>query len=76
MLTRFGSYLFDEDLVTEQTFTGSTRGQLRTVTDPNDLCPLLYFEWNGYTQSRQFAPGGGTTGQPNNQNHQQDNDGV
>ncbi|KAK2760327.1 hypothetical protein FQN54_002395 [Arachnomyces sp. PD_36] len=65
-LTRFGNYLFDEDLATEQTFAGNTRGQLQAVRDPSDPCPRLYFEWGGYTWSRQFTPDGGTTGQPNN----------
>lgn len=39
MMTRFGNYLFDQDLVTEQTFTGATRGQLTTTRESEDPVP-------------------------------------
>ncbi|KAF4206679.1 hypothetical protein CNMCM5878_006123 [Aspergillus fumigatiaffinis] len=48
-LTRFGDYLFDEDLLTEATFTAANRGQLGTYTDDKSECPVQYFDWGGYT---------------------------
>ncbi|KAJ5770968.1 uncharacterized protein N7511_003019 [Penicillium nucicola] len=54
---RFANYLQQEDLVTEQTFTGAQRGQLTRYRDPQDECPTRwYFDWGGYRQGRPFTP--------------------
>ncbi|GIJ91973.1 hypothetical protein Asppvi_010948 [Aspergillus pseudoviridinutans] len=77
VLTRFGNYLFDEDLVTEETFTGAQRGQLTTFTHETDPCSSRrYFDWGGYRQSRQFTPNGNAQGQPSTEDSQDDNDEV
>ncbi|RHZ63005.1 hypothetical protein CDV55_105498 [Aspergillus turcosus] len=62
-LTRLGNYLYDLDLVTEATFTAADRGQLNTEDGERDACPVLFFNWGGYQQSRQFGPNGPTGGQ-------------
>lgn len=74
IMTRFGNYLFSQDLVTEQTFVGPTRGQLTTISEPN--CPSrLYFNWGGYRQSRQFTPNS-DQGQPGTDPNPNEDDGV
>lgn len=76
-ITRFGNYLYDEDLITEETFTGAQRGQLTTYTIPNDPCPgRHYVDWGTYHQSRQFTPNGNARGQWETQDTQNDNDEV
>ncbi|KAJ5951267.1 uncharacterized protein N7479_009680 [Penicillium vulpinum] len=54
---RFANYLYEEDLATEQTFTGAQRGQLTRYRDEDDPCPTRWlFEWGRYRQSRPFTP--------------------
>lgn len=57
MIWRFANYLHEEDLVTEQTFTGAQRGQLTRYRDEEDPCSTRwYFTWGRYRQSRPFNP--------------------
>ena len=59
-LTNFGNYLWDEDLITEETFTASDRGQLDTVDREDSECPIRDFAWGDYNRSRQFDADGPT----------------
>lgn len=59
-LTNFGNYLWDQDLITEATFTASDRGQLDTWDREDSDCPIRDFDWNGYHLSRQFNADGAT----------------
>lgn len=74
----FGIWLHEQDLVTARTFTHFNRGQLETYQDETSFCPeRRYFDWGGYTRSRQFTPGGGSEGDPSQgEDDQNDNDGV
>ncbi|KAH8433890.1 uncharacterized protein LDX57_011526 [Aspergillus melleus] len=74
----FGVWLHEQDLVTARTFTHFNRGQLETYHDEDSFCPeRRYFDWGGYTRSRQFTPGGGSEGDPSQgEDDQNDDDGV
>lgn len=55
IIWRFANYLHQEDLATDETFTGGRRGQLTRYRD--DDCPTRwYFDWGRYRQSRPFTP--------------------
>ncbi len=59
IMVEFGEYLAAEGILTAATFLGPTQGQLELlVLDPNDADNCHGFDWNGYTQSRQFGPNG------------------
>jgi len=76
-LGRFVNYLFEQRLLTATTFTGNNEGELR-LTAPG-YCGRQYFDWNGYTRSRQFGPhppGGTGNPPPTGGDDEQDNDGV
>ncbi|KAL5363196.1 putative class V chitinase [Aspergillus floccosus] len=73
---RFGNFLFQQDLITVDTFTSAQRGQLGTVPGDDPDCPgRWYFEWNGYSYSRQFLPSGPIQ-DTRGQNDQTDQDDV
>ncbi|KAH9478589.1 Chitotriosidase-1 [Psilocybe cubensis] len=79
LMTRFGNYMINNGIMTLDTYTGSTRGQL--VLNPPDDCGRQTFNWGGYRQSRMFQPGnpnqpGGSGSQNPNGDPGQDNDGV
>lgn len=68
-LTRFGNYLWDEDMITAEAFTAANRGQLTTseYETGNPACPLREeFGWNGYDRSQPFTPDGQIQTRPNN----------
>lgn len=73
---RLGNYLFQHDLITVDTFTSAERGQLGTVAGDDPDCPgRWYFDWHGYTLSRQFLPSGAIQN-TRGQNDQTDQDDV
>lgn len=84
LIERFGSYMRSMGIITAQTFTDPTRGQL-AVTDQGDPnCPgqqRLYFDWGSYTLSRPFMPERGNApglgpGERSDSPAEQDNDGT
>ena len=71
-------------IITAQTFTDPTRGQLALSEQEDPNCPTQrrsYFDWGGYTLSRPFmpergnAPGPGT-GERSDSPAEQHNDGT
>lgn len=81
VLTRFMNYMFAQGILTADTFTAPTQGQLE-LSDP-DHCTRRYFEWGTYRRSRQFGPNGaaarggnGANPPPTGGDNEQDNDGV
>jgi len=56
IVTEFGNYLVEQELVTAATFTGTRQGQLQLAKP--DPCGRRYFLWNEDLKSRQFGPDG------------------
>lgn len=83
LLSRFGSYMRSNGIITTETFTDPSRGQLTLVDDEDPTCPAArsYFDWGDYTLSRPFmpergnAPGPGPGG-PSTGPGDPDNDGT
>lgn len=84
LLARFGAYMRSMGIITAQTFTDPTRGQLAVIDHEDPTCPTQqrsYFDWGEYTLSRPFmpergnAPGPGPGGRSDSP-AEQDNDGT
>ncbi|KDR82337.1 hypothetical protein GALMADRAFT_237588 [Galerina marginata CBS 339.88] len=79
LMTRFGNYMVAQGILTVDTYTGSTRGQLQL--NAVDECGYQRFNWGTWSQSRQFQPGspgqGPSTGGPStDRGPELDDDGV
>ena len=84
LLARFGAYMRHMGIITGQTFTDPTRGQLAVTNQGDPICSRQqrsYFNWGDYTLSRPFMPERGNApgpgpGERSDSPAEQDNDGT
>ena len=75
VMTGFGNYLVQQNLLTAATFIDADRGGLSTSEQDATHCNRMFLSGNYPSRSRMFGPNG-PLGSPPSQDDQRDNDGV